>query len=202
MTRQGNQGTAKDQAGSIHGREVATTETGSATAAQVLTRRELLYAGAGVAATAVVAGCAPIGKQAPAPTATPFKLTRAATVYVDATVPAAVGRAAVALIGGQAGIASAQAVTSPTPAPDLILTYGEPPKGYSAAEIGGSAVTAITHLRVPIDGVSGEQARGLLGGSIADWRAVGAPRSQPVSLLALDGLPLPKGVSLPANAHH
>ncbi len=90
--------------------------------APLLTRRELLYAGAGVAATAVVAGCAPVGKQAPAPTATPFKLTRAATVYVDATVPAGVGRAAVALIGGQAGIASAQVVASPTPAPDLILT--------------------------------------------------------------------------------
>jgi poly-gamma-glutamate capsule biosynthesis protein CapA/YwtB (metallophosphatase superfamily) len=200
MARQGDHGAGRDEADSLRGQDVATTETGGA-AAQVITRRELLYAGAGVAATAMVAGCTPIGKQAPAPTATPFKLTRAAMVYVDATVPAAVGRAAVALIGGQAGIASAQAVASLTPAPDLILTYGEPPKGYIAAEIGGSAVTAITHLRVPIDGVSGEQARGLLGGSIADWRVVGAPRSQPVSVFALDGLPLPKGLSLAANAH-
>ncbi|MGZ3602787.1 MAG: hypothetical protein ACXVDF_22970, partial [Ktedonobacterales bacterium] len=115
MARQGEHGAERDRADSIRGRDVATTETGG-TAAQVLTRRELLYAGAGVAATAVAAGCAPIGKQAPVPTATPFKLTRAATVYVDATVPAAVGRAAVALIGGQAGIASTQTVTSRTPA--------------------------------------------------------------------------------------
>lgn len=201
MARQGEHGAERERADSIRERDVATTETGS-TAAQVLTRRELLYVGAGVAATAVIAGCAPIGKQAPVPTATPFKLTRAATVYVDATVPAAVGRAAGALIGGQAGIASTQAVTSLTPAPDLILTYGEPPKGYSAAEVGASVVTAITHLRVPIDGVSGEQAQGLLAGSITDWRAVGAPRSQPVSVVALDGLPLPKGVSPAAGAHH
>lgn len=202
MARQGNPFNDRNQACSFAERD-RVVEKGSSDAAPLplLTRRELFYAGAGVAATAVVAGCAPIARQAPAPTATPFKLTRAATVYADATVPAGVGHAAITLIGGHAGISSAQAVTSLTPAPDLILTYGEPPKGYIAAEIGSSAATAITHLRVPIDGVTGEQARGLLAGSITDWRAVGAPRSQPVSLVALEELALPKGVSVAAGAH-
>lgn len=202
MAQQDDHGDSGDQTGSTstHTQDrVAAEASGAVPSSHVLTRRELLYAGAGVAATAVVAGCAPVAKQAPTPT--PFKLTRAATVYADATVPATVGRAALALLGGHAGLSTAQVVTSLTPAPDLILTYGEPPKGYTAADVGASPLTAITHLRVPIDSITGEQVRGLLSGAVADWRGVGAPRSQPVSLVALDGLPQPKGVSLAANAH-
>lgn len=202
MARQDDHDDSREQAGNVYGQDVAPEGTGSGSASSpLLTRRELLYAGAGATAAVVLAGCAPLGNQASTPTATPFALARAATVYADATVPAAVRQTAVAHLGGHAGLSAVQAVMSISPAPDLILTYGEPPKGYTAADIGESPLTAITHLRVPIDGVTGEQARGLFSGSIADWSGVGAPRSQRVFLVALDGLPLPKGVTLAANAH-
>ena len=197
MARQSSDGDRESQLGSIDGQVVAIKESGIVTPWPWLTRRQLLYAGAGAAA--LLAGCAPLGKQAPTPTPTPFKLTRAATVYADATVPAALAQAAIALIGGHTGISSAQATSSLTPAPDLILTYGELPKDYTGATIGSSALTAITHLRVPIDGVTGEQARELLSGSVSDWQAVGGPRSLPVSLVAMDGLPLPKGITQAPN---
>ena len=85
------------------------------------------------------------------------------------------------------------------PSPDLILTFGELPPGYTGASIGTSPVTAITHLRVPVDSITAGQARALLSGTVTDWSGVGAPYSLPVHLLALQGLVLSPGVPLAGN---
>jgi len=103
-------------------------------------------------------------------------------------------------MSGVAGIPDVTAVPSLNLAPDLILTFGELPPGYTGASIGTSPATAITHLRVPIDGITAGQARALLSGTVTDWRAVGAPYSLPLHLLALQGLALPPGVPLASNA--
>src|SRR6266487_4775180 len=161
-----------------------------------LTRRKLLA----TAAAAMLAGCAQ--GTAPQPTATPtppFALGRAGTIYLDGTVPPALGSAVVQSINNVAGIPNVTAVPSLNPLPDLILTFGELPPGYTGASIGTSPVTAITHLRVPIDSITAGQARALLSGTVTDWGAVGAPYSLPVHLLALQGLVLPTGVPLAGN---
>src|SRR5947209_1652824 len=161
-----------------------------------LTRRALLV----TAAAATLASCAPA--MAPQPTATPtqpFALGRTGTLYLDGTVPPALGNAVVQRIRNVAGIPDVTAVPSLNPSPDLILTFGELPPGYTGASIGTSPVTAITHLRVPIDSITADQARALLSGTVTDWRAVGAPYSLPVHLLALQGLVLSPGMPQAGN---
>jgi poly-gamma-glutamate capsule biosynthesis protein CapA/YwtB (metallophosphatase superfamily) len=163
-----------------------------------LTRRELLV----VAAAAAVAGCAPSGLQnlAPTPTAAPFKLARPATVFADGTVPHAVSNAVARRLSGQAGLSSVTAVAALDPTPDLVLTYGKLPRGYSGAAVGQSPATAITHLRVPVDNVRDDQLRALLSGKVKDWQEVGAPYSLAVRLYALGGLSLPQGVQVSGGA--
>src|SRR5437879_2842652 len=164
-----------------------------------LTRREFLV----TAAAATLAGCAQDQAPQSQPTATsmpPFALGRTGTLYIDGTVPHALGNAVMQLMSGVAGIPDATAVPSLNPLPDLILTFGELPPGYTGASIGTSPLTAITHVRVPVDSITAGQARALLSGTITDWSAVGAPYSLPVHLLALQGLVLPAGVPLAGNA--
>ncbi len=163
-----------------------------------LSRRELLV----VAAAAAVAGCAPGGIQAlsPTPTPTPFKLTRAATLYVHGTVPSSVGAGAVRRLAGQAGLSTVTAVTKLTPAPDLVLTYGELPKGYTGVAVGHSPAAVVTNLRVPVDNIHAAQLTALLTGKTTDWQSVGAPYSVPVHLYALNGLSLAQGVQVSSGA--
>lgn len=161
-----------------------------------LARREFLV----TAVAATLAGCAQA--LVPRPTATPtppFVLGQTGTLYLDGTVPPALGKAVIQLISGVAGIPGVTAVPSLNPSPDLILTFGQLPPGYTGASIGTSSVTAITHLRVPIDGITASQARALLSGAVTDWSAVGAPYGSPVHLLALQGLALPPSVPLASN---
>lgn len=161
-----------------------------------LTRRELLLVGAAV----TVAGCAPTGSRAATPTATRFFLARPATLYADGTVPQAVARGVFSAIGGLAGVPSASATTTPNAKPDLVLTYGALPTGYTGAAIGASPVAVITHMRVPVDAVSADQLRALLTGAARDWTAAGAPYALPVRLFTLGGLAAPTGVSSGAAA--
>lgn len=86
------------------------------------------------------------------------------------------------------------------PAPDLVLSFGQLPGGYTGAPIGASPVTVLTHLRVPVDGVTSAQLVGLLAGATSDWRGAGAPYSLPVRVMALEGLPLPAGTQLTSAA--
>lgn len=170
----------------------------SADGALRLSRRELLV----VAAAATVAGCAPGAVQvlAPTPTATPFKLTRAATLYMDGTVPPVVANAAAHRLAGQAGLSTVNAVAKLDAATDLVLTYGQLPKGYSGVAVGSSPATVITNLRVPVDNIHAAQLTALLTGKTKDWQSVGAPYSLPVHLYALDGLSLPSGVQVSGSA--
>ena len=158
-----------------------------------LTRRELLL----TATALTLAGCAQV--VAPQPTATPvppFTLGRTAKLYIDSTVPSALGNAIMQRISGVAGITNVVAASALNQPPDLILTFGALPSGYTGTTIGTSPVTAITHLRVPVDNITADQARALLSGTINDWQAVGAPYSLPVQLLTLQGLALPSGLPL------
>ncbi len=162
-----------------------------------LTRRELLMA---VAAT-TLAGCSQV--IGPQPTATPrppFALGRTGTLYSDGTIPSTLGNAVRERIRDVDGIPEVTLVSALTPSPDLILTFGELPPGYTGAAIGTSPLTIITHLRVPIDSITADQARALLGGAVSDWSVVGAPYSLPVQFLALQGLTLPPGVPQASNA--
>lgn len=163
-----------------------------------LTRRELL-----VTAAATLTGCSQVIAPQPAhPTSTsrpPFALGRTGTLYSDSTVPPALGNAIKERIKGLEGIPDAMFVPALTPSPDLILTFGELPTGYTGTSIGTSPRTLITHLRVPIDGITADQAQALLSGTVTDWSAVGAPYSLPVRLLALQGIAPPPGVSEAPN---
>lgn len=164
---------------------------------QRLTRRALL-----ATAAATLAGCTQAAAPQSQPTATPrppFALGRTGTLYIDGTVPSALGSAVIGHISDVAGISNVTAVPSLNPSPDLILTFGTLPTGYTGVPIGSSPLTVITHLRVPIDNITADQARALLNGTVTDWQAVGAPYSLPVHLLALSGLALPHGVSLANN---
>src|SRR5256884_2668222 len=161
-----------------------------------LTRRKLLV----TAAAAMLTGCAQGVAPQPAATPTPpFALGRAGRISLDGTFPPALGSAVVQSISNVAGIPNVTAVPSLTPSPDLILTFGELPPGYTGASIGTSPVTAITHVRVPVDSITAGQTRALLSGTITDWSTVGAPYSLPIHLLALQGLVLPNGVPLACN---
>ncbi|HKT40667.1 MAG TPA: hypothetical protein VJR48_20020, partial [Ktedonobacterales bacterium] len=180
-------------------RRRASTKQGQA-GGPILTRRELLAASAAATATVALAACAPVGAQKPAATATPFSLKRPAVLYADGTVPKSVANSIAANFGGHAGIAETHLATSSDTPPDLMLTYGALPQGFKGAAIGASPATAIAHMRVPIDGVNGDQARGLLSGSMANWQAAGAPYSLPVKVFALKGLASPKGVTIAGSA--
>jgi Bacterial capsule synthesis protein PGA_cap len=113
---------------------------------------------------------------------------------------AALAAAALRRVAGWSGIPGARAVPAAASAPDLVLTFGALPKGHAGADVGASALAGLAHLRVPVDGVMAPQARGLLSGAVTDWQAVGAPSSLPVRPILLDGLPLPKGLTLAASA--
>lgn len=78
--------------------------------------------------------------------------------------------------------------------PNVVLTFGAVPRGYTAMVVGQTAYAAIAHPRVPLDEVTSAQARGLLSGTLTDWSQVGAPYSLPVRVSALVGLPLPAGI--------
>src|SRR5689334_7159486 len=162
----------------------ASTKQGQA-GGPILTRRELL---------------APGVVQKPAATATPFALKRPAVLYADGSVPKTVATSLAANLGGHAGIAETHLATSAATPPDLLLTYATLPQGYKGAAIGASPATSMSHMRVPIDGVSGDQARGLLSGSMANWQVAGAPYSLPVKVFALKGLTPPKGVTISGGA--
>jgi poly-gamma-glutamate capsule biosynthesis protein CapA/YwtB (metallophosphatase superfamily) len=156
-----------------------------------LTRRELLAAAAAASAAVVVAGCAPgavTTSRKPSAPASPFALSRPATLYADATVPRALADRAVALLQNVAGLSNVTAAKTLTAQTDVVLTLGSPPGGYSAAAVGVSPATVLTHLRVPVDAVSAAQARALLSGATRNWREVGAPYSLAVRPLALAGL--------------
>jgi poly-gamma-glutamate capsule biosynthesis protein CapA/YwtB (metallophosphatase superfamily) len=162
-----------------------------------LTRRELLVA----AAATTLAGCSQdTGPRATTTPKTPFALGRTATLYSDGTVPSALSNTVTQLIRDMDGIPDVTFASSLTPAPDLILTFGKLPTGYTSATIGTSPLTVLTHLRVPVDGITTGQAQALLGGTVTDWSALGAPYSLPVHLFALQGLALPPGVPQASNA--
>ncbi|HKV83201.1 MAG TPA: CapA family protein, partial [Ktedonobacterales bacterium] len=158
-----------------------------------LSRRELLV----VAAATVVAGCASVTRHPRAtPTASPLTLNRAVTVASDGTLPSALHDALAKRIGAYPGITGVSSVIL-SASPDFILTYSDAvPTGYDSVSVGASPTCLFTHLRVPVENVTSAQARGILGGDITDWHAVGAPYSLPIRLLALAGTPLPAGVTL------
>ena len=157
-----------------------------------LTRRELLGAGAGAVAAATIAACAPaVAHTAVRATPTPFVLGRSAAVLIDGTVPPALAAAIQQRLTGQSGIQGVNPVSGLAASPDLILTFGDLPAGYAGAAAGTSPVTAIAHLRVPVENVSAALLAGLLDGSIPDWSGAGSPYNLPVRLVAVAGLPLP-----------
>lgn len=165
-----------------------------------LTRRELLAAGAAATATVALAACAPAIAQKPTPTATPFALHRPAILFADGTVPRAVVNSVAANLGGHAGLSETHLATSASTTADLVLTYGALPANFTGAAIGESPVTAITNVRVPLDGITSGQTRALLNGTATDWQSAGAPYSLPVKVFALKGLPLPDGVKITSRA--
>src|SRR5262249_51310942 len=119
-----------------------------------LSRRALLAA----AAAATLASCAPpVAERSIKPA--PFKLGRPATLYVDGTIPPELARVAPQFLNGVAGISSVAPVSAGEQA-DCILTYGALPDGYSSAAVWSSPATILTHLRVPIDGVTASEVRG------------------------------------------
>ena len=163
-----------------------------------LTRREVLAAAAGLA----LAGCASstVTKRQATPTPAPFALGRAATLFVAGTVPPALVAPMRTRLAGIAGITEVTLAGGLTTSPDLVLTFGALPAGYQGATAGPSPLTILTHLRVPVDGVSAAAARALFAGETADWRAAGAPYNLPVHVLALADLPLPASLRLAAGA--
>ncbi|MBV9705899.1 MAG: CapA family protein [Chloroflexi bacterium] len=159
-----------------------------------LSRRELLVTAAG----ATLASC---GQAVALQRTGAFTLGRTGTIYIDGNVPPTLGSAIIQRMNGVAGIPAITAVPSLKSSPDLILTFGKLPPGYTDASIGTSPVTAITHLRVPVDSITSAQARALLNGAVTDWSTVGSPYSLPVHLFALQGLALPPSVQLADNVH-
>jgi poly-gamma-glutamate capsule biosynthesis protein CapA/YwtB (metallophosphatase superfamily) len=154
-------------------------------------RRELLVAAAGLA----LAGCAEIGGR---PTVqavvAPHKVTGPLSVYADGTLPTALAAKTTPLLSGMPGIPGVREAQTLDVHPDVVLTFGAIPRGYSTFDVGQSPYVAITHLRVPIDEVTADQAAALLAGTVSDWSHVGAPYSLPVHMYALAGLPLPAGI--------
>jgi poly-gamma-glutamate capsule biosynthesis protein CapA/YwtB (metallophosphatase superfamily) len=160
-----------------------------------LTRRELLAGAAATTAAIAIAGCGPFGQGSTGP----FSLKRPALVAFDATVPAALHAPLLQQLSGVAGIPSATRATA-TQTADLVVTFGSLPTGYVGAAISASPLALFTHMRVPVDGVTHDQALALLGGQANNWNAVGAPASLAVQLLALDGLALPSSIQLASGA--
>jgi poly-gamma-glutamate capsule biosynthesis protein CapA/YwtB (metallophosphatase superfamily) len=161
-----------------------------------LTRREFIAA---ATATVVAAGCAPLSAAPPTAraTATPFTANRPLTVGGDATIPTNLLDRLTAALSGHGGVSVAQPATATIAAPDLFLSFGETPTGYThGATVATSDWALITHPRVPVEKVTHAEAMGVLSGAITDWRAVGAPYSVPVKRLALAGFPTFPGVSL------
>src|SRR5579875_4218675 len=106
-----------------------------------LSRRELLAVAGATSAVAAVSlvGCAPLfGKTSPAPTATPFVLRRPASLYADATIPSSLASSLIDHLAHTAGIASVTSATSLSTQPDLVLTFGALPSGYSGVAVGPS----------------------------------------------------------------
>jgi poly-gamma-glutamate synthesis protein (capsule biosynthesis protein) len=161
-----------------------------------LTRRELLATAAVVSAVGIVA-CAPFPSLDTKPTPTLFSLNRPVRVAADATVPAILAQTAIQRLAGVAGIPSAEPAAQ---TPDLLLTYGAAPQGYTAVDLGASPFTLYSHMRAPVDSVTADQARKLLAGQVSDWNQVGAPYSLPVTLYAAHGLNAPTGVTLAESA--
>jgi poly-gamma-glutamate capsule biosynthesis protein CapA/YwtB (metallophosphatase superfamily) len=160
----------------------------------LLTRREVLV----VAAAATVAACAPQAAAPAKPTATPrpFALGRPANLSADGTVPATLAALIAQRMAGLAGIPSVAPGPAAASSADFVITFGAVPSGYTGVAVGASPAIVISNLRVPVDGVSANQVKGLLGGGVTDWRGVGAPYSLGVQVLALAGLPIPQGVTL------
>lgn len=160
------------------------------------TRRTFLV----TAVTAALAGCSQTATPQVTVTPTsPFKLERPATLYSDGTVPPALARSVLQHLDGLDGLTDVTTVPSLQAAPDFVLTFGELPPGYGGSSIGASPLTAITHLRVPIDAISVDQARDVLRGTVTNWSELGAPYSLPIHLISLQRLPLPAGVPLASN---
>ena len=186
-TTRGSQESQQDNMGEI---ERQPALFGIELSAVPITRRAFLA----TAATVTLAGCTQTIVPHATPTATPlppFALGRTGTLFIDGTVPSSLGNAVIQRVHNVAGIPDIKAASSLTSSPDLVLTFGELPPGYTGAAIGSSPLTVITHLRVPVDTISSEQLRKLLSGTISNWNAVGAPYSLPVHLLALKGLTMP-----------
>lgn len=164
--------------------------------AMQITRRDMLL----TATALTLAGCAQV--VVPQPTATPsppFTLGRTGKLYIDGTVPPTLGNAVIQRMSGLAGIPDVAMVSSLNQRPDFILTFGTSTGDYTVITIGTSPTTIITHLRVPVDNITADQARAVLSGTVSDWKAVGAPYNLPVQLLALQGLALPVGITMPHN---
>ena len=187
---------AREQESSQHGRRAEQGDEPPHAAR--LTRRELLVA----AAATVVAGCATTPHPHATPTTTPYVLNRAVTVGTDGTLSLALRDALLKRFGQVSGITGATTVRAEA-SPDFTVTFGALPAGYTPVSIGASAICLFTHPRVPVDSVKALQASELLQGGVTDWKAVGAPSTLPVRVLALAGLPLPSGLTLgPSSATH
>src|SRR5437773_7360234 len=91
-----------------------------------LTRRKLLATAAAATLVSCAQGIAPQPIATPTP---PFALGRTGTLYLDGTVPPALGNAVAQRISNVAGIPDVTTVPSLNPSPDLILTFGELPPG-------------------------------------------------------------------------
>src|SRR5438128_186837 len=131
-TKQSSQARRSENA---DGSEPLPTISRAAPSSMRLTRRELLV----TAAAATLAGCGQAIVSQPTATPTPrppFALGRTGTLYIDGTVPPALGSAVIPLISDVDGIPDVTAVPSLNPSPDLILTFGELPPGYTGASIG------------------------------------------------------------------
>lgn len=180
-------------------------QTRSGAGKQGLTRREFVVT---AAAAAVVAGCAPFSAKGnpsatSVATAGSFSLNEPAALSGDATIPAGLTQAVAARLGGHGGVSIVYTLDSPVPPPDLMLSFGAAPKGYTtSAIVAQSAWAMASHLRVPIESLTHAQAQKLLSGGITNWATVGAPTSLPVHVFWLAGLPTPAGVKLPASAVH
>ena len=169
-----------------------------------LTRREFIGAAAVTATAAAVAlaGCAPpaAAVHLPAAAPTPYIFSKPVTFYADSSVPAALAERAATLLqaapGVRAGVTRAHALTS---APDLLLTFGAPPSGYTGVAVGSSPAALFAHMRVPVDEVTADQARALHSGVLGDWHGAGAPYGLATHPLALSGLAYPSGWA-PASA--
>jgi poly-gamma-glutamate capsule biosynthesis protein CapA/YwtB (metallophosphatase superfamily) len=160
-----------------------------------LTRREFIAA---ATATVVVAGCAPFsgGATSTARHGQAFATTTPVVIGGDATIPVSLLESLASAIAGHGGIRAAYVVASPIPPPDLFITFGAGPKGYTrGVTVGASAWALVSHMRVPVESVTHAHAQGLLSGAISDWRAVGAPYSVPVKRFRLAGLPAPAGAA-------